>query len=347
MPKGDYRQLKADIEDGTVPIAHLLLEAASMAKLNGVAKGLLMFIWRRTYGWANGKQKHKDDRITLAEFAQATSSAKTYVSTQLKLLVKQGIVMEKVDPDNARYKRYGMQTEVNQWSSEVIDIDELQEAIDSRLYLHSTRGSTLTVQQSRNGLVNAEGLANAEPFSDTLTKPFSDHETFRFNFSSNGAVFETSKESIEINKDLSGCTQPHEKEYRKAIFQTFERSFGRAPAPVLIDDLYEFTQQGMDLELVANAIRISRDREKSTDYLKGILQKQLDRGIRTVEQAEEQERQYRARSPSRSNVGARNKRVFEKYGQEAREDDDEQGDFIDIQASVRSISATSHRARDT
>lgn len=50
MPRGDREKLKADIEDGTTNIAHLLLEALAMADLSGAEKGLVLFLWRRTYG---------------------------------------------------------------------------------------------------------------------------------------------------------------------------------------------------------------------------------------------------------------------------------------------------------
>lgn len=368
MPKGDYQQLKADIEDGTVPIAHLLLEACSMAKLNGVAKGLVMFIWRRTYGWVDeGKRKHKDDRITLAEFAQATGSAKTYVSTQLKLLVKSGVILESVDPDNARYKRYGMNTEISEWSSEVIDIDELQEAIDSKLYIHSSKGTTLTVKQSRNGLTNAEGLAIAKPFSDTLTKPFSDHETFRCENPSDGAADRLSKESIK-EKDLNTAVN----RARTAM----EEEKG-SDEPTVFDYAVEIQNHMIGLGVNPNYLV----RDKSWEWVKSFHASNvpidfLKRGIDYVFEREEKKRgrkntvnSFAFCAPTIEEVWlrkqntqvtheikttftaerklSRNDQALEEYARRAGIMPDERaGDFVDVQTSVIGISASKHHARD-
>lgn len=51
MAKGDRDIFKADIEDGYTKITDLLLEALAMAKLNGVQKGICLFLWRFTYVW--------------------------------------------------------------------------------------------------------------------------------------------------------------------------------------------------------------------------------------------------------------------------------------------------------
>jgi len=210
VPKGDYQRLKADVEDGAVPIARLLLEAVSMAKLNGVAKGLVIFIWRRTYGWmdVNGR-KHKSDRITLAEFAQATGSAKTYVSSQLKLLVKAHVIEEQSDPDNGRYKQYGMNTDVSGWDKVVLNTDDLHQAIETKLYVHSTKNGTLTVQQTRNRSANAKGLTNAEPLSNSITTTFSKCVTFRSDNPSGGAGSDASKERSTKEIKIAVAATPY------------------------------------------------------------------------------------------------------------------------------------------
>ena len=43
MPKGDRERLKADLEDGSTPLANLLLEALATANISGVQKGLVLF----------------------------------------------------------------------------------------------------------------------------------------------------------------------------------------------------------------------------------------------------------------------------------------------------------------
>ncbi|GEO26264.1 hypothetical protein AAC03nite_20490 [Alicyclobacillus acidoterrestris] len=290
MPKGDYSQLKADIEDGTVPIAHLLLEATAMSKLNGVAKGLLMFIWRRTYGWVeDGKRKFKDDRITLAEFAQATNSAKTYVSTQLKLLVKASVIIERPDPDNARYKRYGMNTEVSEWSSAVLDVGELQEAIASKLYLHSSRSATLTVKQKLNGLANVEGSAKAKRFSKTLTKRFSKCLTLTRENPSNGAVRWLSKESIEINKRSSTTDLNNmQRELQQVGMQLYPMTFGISQG--LAYDLAELTKRNqLDIELAREALEVAKRIGKDAKFAKFKLTQWIQSGIKDLESAKRYE----------------------------------------------------------
>lgn len=199
MPKGDYHRLKADIEDGIVPIAHLLLEALSMAKLNGVAKGLVLFIWRRTYGWSEeGKRKYKDDRITLAEFASAVNSERTYVSTQLKLLVRNGVLYERQDDENGRYKRYGMNTDISAWSEGVIDVDKLVHTVGARLYVHSSRN----VLQTHNGFANAQPFVDTQPLSNSTTKPLCDSTTFAPENPLPSAGSEAPEIKKEINKKI-------------------------------------------------------------------------------------------------------------------------------------------------
>jgi len=152
VPKGDYAKLKADIEDGTVPIARLLLEAVGMTNLDGVALRIVLFILRRTYGWMDSNnQKHKDDRITLDEFAQAVNSSSKYVSKQLALLIRYNVIIQSQDPENRRYKRYGINADVSKWSNEIIDHDALIEAIESKVYVHSSKRTspyrtTITLQ---------------------------------------------------------------------------------------------------------------------------------------------------------------------------------------------------------
>jgi len=108
VAKGDREILKADTDDGYTRIANLLLEALAMAKLNGVQKGICLFIWRRTYGWGV-----KEDQITLKEFAQACDSEESYVSRQLKKLVDMGIITR----NNVSGKAYTFtfNTRVDQW----------------------------------------------------------------------------------------------------------------------------------------------------------------------------------------------------------------------------------------
>jgi DnaD/phage-associated family protein len=81
---------------------------------------------------------------------------------------------------------------------------------------------------------------------------------------------------------------------RAEIAQAYEQIYGTLPNPVQIDDLAEYVDKGMQVELVIHALRKARRNAKHLDYALGILRKQYDRGIRTVEQAEKADAQLAA-----------------------------------------------------
>lgn len=114
MPKGDRAILKADPEDGTTPIANLLLEALAMAHLSGEEKGAVLFLWRRTYGWAEGDRRKTEDEISLPEWAAALNTAKDYSARVVKKLVQKRIIIQK-DLGKGKGYIYSMNTRVNQW----------------------------------------------------------------------------------------------------------------------------------------------------------------------------------------------------------------------------------------
>ena len=68
MPKGDREILKADPEDGTTPIANLLLEALSIVKLTTKERSVVLFLITRTYGWQVNGERLRIDEISLSEF---------------------------------------------------------------------------------------------------------------------------------------------------------------------------------------------------------------------------------------------------------------------------------------
>lgn len=70
MPKGDRAMLKADPEDGTTPVANLLLEALVVARLTSKERAALLFLIRRTYGWYIGGARLKSDIIPLTTWAK-------------------------------------------------------------------------------------------------------------------------------------------------------------------------------------------------------------------------------------------------------------------------------------
>jgi len=127
MPKGDKYKLKADPDDGTTPIANLLLEAVAMAKISGLQKGAILYLWRRTYGWLDGNgNRKKEDKITLAEWAKALDSNPPRLSHCLSELAEKHIIIRRVSDDWGGYY-YSLNTEISKWNSNSINFTKLKE----------------------------------------------------------------------------------------------------------------------------------------------------------------------------------------------------------------------------
>ena len=128
MAKGDREILKADIDDGYTTIANLLLEALAMAKMTGVQKGICLFLVRRTYGWGQ-----KEDAITLKEFAQACGTSPSYVSRQLKELIRWNVI-KRVSYKPGKTPVYTFNTRVAQWDKGCMDVQGLRDSAIQGLY---------------------------------------------------------------------------------------------------------------------------------------------------------------------------------------------------------------------
>jgi len=123
-----YERFKADIDDGYTTIANLLLEALAMAKMTGVQKGICLFLVRRTYGWGR-----KEDRITLKEFAQACDTSPSYISRQLKELIKWNVI-KRVSYKPGKTPVYTFNTRVAQWDKGCMDVQGLRDSAIQGLY---------------------------------------------------------------------------------------------------------------------------------------------------------------------------------------------------------------------
>lgn len=128
MPRGDREKLKADCEDGFTKVANLILEAMALAKLNGTQKGICLYLWRRTYGW-----NHSEDAISLAEFAAACGTTKTYVSRQLNDLIDKNII-RRVSYQPGKTPVYTFETNVADWDQCCLESQALSKNIKQGLY---------------------------------------------------------------------------------------------------------------------------------------------------------------------------------------------------------------------
>ncbi|MEN6462213.1 MAG: replication protein [Syntrophomonas sp.] len=147
MPKGDREIFKADCEDGFTRIANLLLEALALARLNGVQKGICLFLFRRTYGW-----NRSEDAIALSEFAEACDSSRAYISRQLTALIKKNIIY-RVAYQPGKISVYSFVTNITHWDQTCINLNALAQNANQGIYdcseircqgLHDT--TTLAVQ---------------------------------------------------------------------------------------------------------------------------------------------------------------------------------------------------------
>lgn len=163
MAKGDREILKADTDDGYTKIANLLLEALAMAKLNGVQKGICLFLWRRTYGW--GKT---DDAISLREFSEACGTSESYISRQIKHLVSLRVII-RVSHEAGKTPVYTFNTKIAEWDSSVLIPGQLHDCDQKGLYNHS--GVTQT----------DKGLTNVQPLHDSTSQPFNKCARVPFN----------------------------------------------------------------------------------------------------------------------------------------------------------------------
>lgn len=160
MPKGDKFKLKADPDDGTTPVANLLLEALAIANLNGTEKGLVLYLWRETYGWFVDGKRLEEARIPQEELADRMSTSPRTVYGALKGLTDKNIFIRKELGQGKGYV-YRMNTNIASWNSHSIDLQQLkiiarvEENIKGSQYLlPSKKTSTLTDDTSKETSVD-------------------------------------------------------------------------------------------------------------------------------------------------------------------------------------------------
>jgi hypothetical protein len=148
MPKGDRLRLKADPEDGTTPIANLLLEAVAIAKLSGLEVRAIIYLWRRTYGWVGKDGKRlKECKVGLTEWGKALDSSNARLSHTLQDLEHKGIIKRKLADVWGGYS-YSINTNISQWNSDCVNFAKLCERVGIPSF--ATVDQTATVNESDN-----------------------------------------------------------------------------------------------------------------------------------------------------------------------------------------------------
>lgn len=124
MPKGDREFLKADPEDGTTPIANLLLEALAIAKLTGKEKGILLLLCRKTYGWHKNGKRLKQTSLSISSCAKSLEIDQRTTQKLLAGLTQKRIVSRDFSKPGYGYT-YTINTRVGEWDRGCINHDQL------------------------------------------------------------------------------------------------------------------------------------------------------------------------------------------------------------------------------
>jgi len=152
MPKGDRLVLKADPEDGTTPIANLLLDAMAIAHLAAKEIRAVLYLWRRTYGWQINGNRLKEAAIPLSEWAKILNTDTCHASSTLSGLEKKNIINRISIGRNKGY-HYMMNTRIAEWHDGCIDRQLLQEMATYPLPKNATR--ELLKNATHSGIVSA------------------------------------------------------------------------------------------------------------------------------------------------------------------------------------------------
>lgn len=188
MPKGDRFKGKADPADGTTPVSNLLLEALAMAKLSGKEKGIVLYLWRMTYGWKGKRGRLKKRRITLKEWAKVLGTTETRASEIVAELAGKKVIIRESLGQGKGYE-YSMNTQITEWNGKIIDASvllklvTLPESCNPSIILESTLPESCnpSLPESCNPSVPAKEILkkqlNKSPLQDVKTS--SDFSSFK------------------------------------------------------------------------------------------------------------------------------------------------------------------------
>lgn len=162
MPLGDRDILKADPEDGTTPIANLLLEALAIARLTGKEKGIILYLWRRTYGWVKNAKRLKEKAISLGEFAKVVCLSDKDTANASKLLaglVKKNILKRDFGGPGKGYV-YSMNTRVGEWDKGCVNLQLLSQITIQPLYKMTMQPLSKGTTPPDTNLVSGKEILN-------------------------------------------------------------------------------------------------------------------------------------------------------------------------------------------
>ena len=265
MPKGDRELLKADIEDGYGMVANLLIEALAHSKLNGVQKGICLFIIRRTYCWGQ-----KEDEISLRDFAQACNTSQPYISRQIKQLIKTNIILRS-NYQPGKTPTYTINTRVAQWDKGCIDVQGLYKCIRQGLYKCAIQG-----------LHDCARVNQAETVEPVETEPLLKKVLKKDKESNGGSIDSTVGKKEGFTKKETTADNP-----LKIIADTLNKAGIIMPSPFEVESLLAWHEEGMELEVIVHAIqKAALAGQRKVSYINGILKGWTRQGITTLTQVE-------------------------------------------------------------
>lgn len=175
MPKGDREILKADPEDGTTPIANLLLEAIAIAKLTGKEKGAILFLCRRTYGWGCGLNRLKEAEIPLGAWANILHADTSKASTIISGLVKKQIFKREFAGPGMGYT-YSINTRVAEWGNGCLNRQLLSDLARQPLPKKAREQLSKTTTPLATSLATPKSILKQYKSSNTDNKDIKDNK---------------------------------------------------------------------------------------------------------------------------------------------------------------------------
>ena len=76
------------LEDGYTRVANELLETTAQFPFNGAQLRIILFLWRKTYGFQKGK-----DKISISQWAKGTGLNRRTVCRELKALERMNVIL--------------------------------------------------------------------------------------------------------------------------------------------------------------------------------------------------------------------------------------------------------------
>lgn len=264
MAKGDRENFKADTEDGYTRIADLLLEALAMAKLNGVQKGICLFLWRRTYGW-----DQKEDQISLKEFAQACDTSEPYISRQLKQLIQWKVII-RTSYEPGKVPGYTFNTRVAQWDKGCIKVQGLSECAIQGLYI--------CARVNQDSALEPQGIELPLYTDYKHINNNNDHDK--------AAKSDLSTGKLSTEEDDQGSRE---------LFTVFEKEFGRPLSPIEFEQINQWVDEHTGLlvrEALKRAVLLGKFNFK---YIDSILLEWKKNNIQTIQAVREYDDEFEKR----------------------------------------------------